>query len=161
MIVADSSPLIAFARINHLPILAKTLGSIIIPESVARECTQDNSRPGAIDIQEAIQHTIINIHAEPTTDLFIQLKTSLGQGESAAIALALELGAPLLVDERLARSAARQLHIKIIGTAGVLLLAKQKNFIPAVLPLINQMKKSGYFLADSLIQEIAKIAREK
>lgn len=160
MIVAGASPLIAFARINQLPILQKTLGPIIIPESVAKECTQDHLRPGACAIQEAIQHKIINVYADPTTDQFIQLKTSLGQGESAAIALALKLDSTLLVDERLARSTARQLHIKIIGTAGTLLLAKQKNLISKVLPLIQQLKKSGYFLADSLIQEIAKLAHE-
>lgn len=160
VIVADASPLIAFARINQLPILRKTLGSIIIPESVANECTQEQSRPGARAIQEAIQHKTIHVHADPTMDQFMQLKASLGQGESAAIALALKLGASLLVDERLARSTARQLHIKIIGAAGTLLLAKQKNLIPEVMPLIHQLKKSGYFLADSLIQEVAKIASE-
>lgn len=159
--MADASPLIAFARINQLPILRKTLGSIIIPESVAKECTQEHSRPGARAIQEAIQHKVIHVHADPTTNQFIQLKTSLGEGESAAIALALELNSPLLIDERLARMTAKQLHIKIIGTAGTLLLAKQNNLIPEVLPLIHQLKKSGYFLADSLIQEIAKLAREE
>jgi uncharacterized protein len=161
VIVADASPLIAFARINQLPILHKTLGSIIIPESVAKECTQEHSRPGARVIHEAIQHKTITVHADPATNQFIQLKTSLGQGESAAIALALELNSLLMIDERLARSAAKQLHIKIIGTAGTLLLAKQKNLIPKILPLIHQLKESGYFLSNSLIQEIAKLALEE
>jgi predicted nucleic acid-binding protein len=163
IIVADASPLIAFARIDMLPILAKTLGSIIIPQSVANECIQDKSRAGAIGIQEAIQRKIITVGSDPNpmADPFIRLRTSLGQGESAAIAMALELRAALLVDEKLARSAAIQFNIKIIGTAGVLLLAKQKKLIPTVLPLIQQLKKAGYYLADSLISEVAKMAHEK
>lgn len=52
IIVADASPLIAFARIEHLPLLVKALGSIIIPESVVKECTFDKSRPGAADSRD-------------------------------------------------------------------------------------------------------------
>ncbi len=160
IVVADASPLIAFARIDHLEILAKTLGSIVVPQSVVDECMGDQSKPGAARIQKSIQINLVSVHNDPTTDQFIQLKTFLGSGESAAITLALKLNAGLLVDEKLARNAAAQLNIKIIGTAGVLLLAKRKKLIPKVLPLINQLKKSGYYLSQSLINEITKMARE-
>jgi predicted nucleic acid-binding protein len=88
IIVADASPLIAFARIEHLPLLIKTLGTMIIPESVVKECTFDKSRPGAIGIHTAIQKKIIKVYHDPVSEQFAQLKTLLGQGESAAIALA-------------------------------------------------------------------------
>ncbi len=159
--MADASPLIALARIDLLPILVKTLGSIIIPKSVADECLQDPLRPGAIGIQNAIQKKLIRVHSDPITKQFAQLQMLLGSGESAAIALALTLHTGLLVDEKLARTAATKLNIKIIGTAGVLLLAKKKKLIPKILPLIKQLKKSGYYLSDSLIKEVAKIAHEK
>jgi len=112
--VADASPLIAFARIDHLPTLVKTLGSIIIPQSVADECTKDSFRPGAATIQKSIHANMINVHKDDlATDQLNHLKTFLGPGESAAIVLALELNAGLLVDEKLARNAASQLKIKI------------------------------------------------
>ncbi len=158
--MADASPLIAFGRLNLLAIFNKTLGSIIIPESVANECMQDKLRPGAQAIQVAVQNKKIEVHADPITDQFTQLTALLGKGESAAIVLALELPAGLLVDERLARNTAIQLNVKVIGTAGVLLLAKQKRIITEVLPIIKQLKESGYYLADSLVKEVAKIAHE-
>jgi predicted nucleic acid-binding protein len=160
IIVADSSPLIAFGRLHLLPILAKTFGSVIIPEAVAKECTQDKFRPGAVAIQDAIQNKILTVYADPKTDHFLKLNILLGNGESAAIALAVELKASLLIDEKLARNAARNLNLKIIGTAGVLLLAKQKKIIDAVLPIIKELKKTGYYLSDALIQEISKMSNE-
>ena len=48
IIVADASPLIAFARIEHLPLLVKALGSIFL-NLLLKKCTFDKSRPGAAD----------------------------------------------------------------------------------------------------------------
>jgi predicted nucleic acid-binding protein len=160
IIIADSGPLIAFSRLALLPILTKACGSVAIPEAVVKECTQDKFRPGAIAIQDAIENKILTVYADPKNDHFLKLNILLGNGESAAIALAVELKASLLIDEKLARSAARNLNLKIIGTAGVLLLAKQKKIINAVLPIIKEIKKTGYYLSDTLIQEISKISGE-
>lgn len=161
IIIADAGPLIAFGRINLLSVLHKTLGTIIIPESVANECVQETSRPGASAIQDAIHKKIVQVNADPRGEQFTQLMTILGPGESAAITLAIELHTGLLIDEKLGRNIATQLNIKIIGTAGALLLAKQRKIIKAVLPIINQLKITGYHLSDTLIAEIAKLAHEK
>ena len=160
IIVADSGPLIALGRIEFFPLLTQLLGKIIIPEMVAKECTSNSSRPGAKAIQNAIEQKIISVYINPEDDQFQKLSLLLGQGEAAAIALACILNTRLLIDEKLARSAAARLNLKVIGTAGVLLLAKKKGLIPAVLPLVQQLKHSGYYLADSLMDEVAKIAGE-
>lgn len=157
-IIADSGPLIAFGRLNLLMILNKTLGTIIIPKTVANESTQDQARPGAIAIIEAISQKIIDVRPDPILEETPLLNSILGKGESAAIALGFKLHIGLLIDEKLARSAAAQLNIKIIGTAGVLLLAKKKKLIIAVLPVIEQLKRLGYYLSDTLISEVAKLA---
>lgn len=161
IIIADAGPLIAFGRINLLSVLHKTLGSMIIPKSVANECTRETSRPGASAIQEAIHKKIVQVNLDPKGEQLTQLLAILGPGESAAIALAIELRTGLLIDEKLGRNIATQLNIKIIGTAGALLLAKQRKIIKAVLPIIHQLKITGYHLSDTLIIEIAKLAHEK
>ncbi len=160
IIIADAGPLMAFGRLDFLPVLANTVGPIIIPESVADECTKDNRLPGAQAIQTAIHNQIITIHTAPIAQQSSQLSSLLGPGEAAAIALAIELHAGLLIDEKLTRSVARKLNLKVIGTAGILLLAKQKKLISAVLPIIQELKKTGYYLSDTLIEQIAKIASE-
>lgn len=133
---------------------------IIVPEAVAAECLVDTSRPGASEIQKAIQKKIIKVEANPELDGNHELLTILGKGEAAAITLALKLQTGLLIDERLGRSAAKKLNVKIIGTAGVLLLAKRNKLIDKVSPLIYELKKSGYYLSSELIMEILKKAKE-
>jgi predicted nucleic acid-binding protein len=56
--------------------------------------------------------------------------------------LAIELQTILLIDEKMARSAVRKLNLKIIGTAGVLFLAKKRKVIDAVLPIIKKTERS-------------------
>ena len=91
-------------------------GQVIIPEIVRDELRD----PGApIELQQWI--------ANPPEWLQIQSVTStpnlnnLNPGEQAAITLAIECGADLLIiDERLGRRAATYLGIPIIGTLGIL-----------------------------------------
>lgn len=160
IVVADASPLIAFSRINHLEVLSKTLGEIIITEKVEKECLEDMSRPGATALQKAILKNIITVHDDPNTDQYRELADILDEGEASAIALALKMRTSLLIDEKLGRAAAKKLNLKIIGTAGVLLLAKQNKIIDKVSPLIHKLKDLGYYLSSELITEILTRADE-
>ncbi len=158
--MADTSPLIAFARIEHMALLSKLFGRVIIPQAVADECLADLSRPGAQDLRKVIDKNLITIHPHIDIQKHATLFDILDNGEICAIALALQLDSGLLIDEKLGRSAARELGLKIIGTAGVLLLAKQKNLIHAIAPLIDELKAAGYYLSDALSQEILRFAKE-
>lgn len=161
IIVADASPLIAFGCIGSISVLTKTLGSVIVPETVANECLKDIARPGAQEIQKAIQMKLLELHPNIKIPKEIHsLLTVLDEGEAAAIGLALHLQSGLLIDEKLGRGTARKLNLPIIGTAGVLLLAKKKKNISAVKPLIERLKKSGYYLSKALVAEVLKLANE-
>lgn len=161
IIIADASPLIAFCRIGKLSFISNTLGDIIIPKAVAEECLIDSSRPGANAIQKAIKENIISIYPNPMIQKHDGLLNFLGQGEAHAIVLALQLKTGLLVDDQLGRKAAKKAGLKIIGTAGVLLLAKQKKLIKKLSPILNELKQSGYYLSNELTKEILKRAKEK
>ncbi|HEX4044729.1 MAG TPA: DUF3368 domain-containing protein [Gammaproteobacteria bacterium] len=162
IIVADTSPLIAFGRIDRLALLTEILGTIIVPRFVVEECIVDIRRPGASVIQKAIKEKIIKIMEVDTKLLeFQELSVILDRGETAAIILAKQLDAGLLIDEKLGRNVAKNLNLKIIGTAGVLLLAKKNKLIPKVYPLIFSLKESGYYLSSALIKEVMKQAQEK
>ena len=47
LIVADTSPLIAFARSGHLSVLQSVAGTILVPDTVWNECVNDAGKPGA------------------------------------------------------------------------------------------------------------------
>lgn len=160
IVIADASPLIAFGRIDRISLLSAVLGNIIIPRAVSDECLVDISRPGASEIQKAIDKKMIHIRDAVDMHQHEILLDLLDVGEATAIALAVQLKAGLLIDEKLGRAAAKKLNLKVIGTAGVLLLAKQKKLIQEISPLILDLKKSGYFLSSTLIEEVLKRADE-
>lgn len=159
IIIADSSPLIALGSIDGLSILFKLFAKVIIPSVVADECLIDKTKPGAIAIAQAIHEKKIQVHATDHQKIDDALEI-LDEGEAAAIALARSLHFPLLIDEKLGRDVAKKFDIKIIGTIGVLLLAKQKKLIPAIKPILMQLKNDHYFLSDKLIRETLSRAKE-
>ena len=89
------------------------------------------------------------------------LLSDLDRGEAEVIALAQELRADVVViDERLARKYARRLNLKLTGTLGILLQAKQRGYVTAVKPLIERLVQGGIRLGDDVIAEALRLAGE-
>ncbi|MCV6613419.1 MAG: DUF3368 domain-containing protein, partial [Cellvibrionaceae bacterium] len=88
------------------------------------------------------------------------LSKVLDLGEAEAIALAEQLGAIVLIDERRGRSVAKQRNIPITGTAAILIKAKQAGEVAQVKPLLDTLDKVGYRLSPALINEVLKIIGE-
>lgn len=85
---------------------------------------------------------------------------TLGEGEQEAIALAVQLHALLVIDDYAARQVARSLGLAVTGTAGVLIEAKARGILPAVLPVLEAMRSNGYWLSDALLAAAARLAGE-
>lgn len=89
------------------------------------------------------------------------LSVVLGRGEAEAISLARQYAdSLLLLDDNQARRAAKTLDLSIIGTAGILLRAKNEGIIQAVKPLLYSMREHGYFLSNAIIQYACRQADE-
>jgi predicted nucleic acid-binding protein len=160
LVVAESSPLIVFARSQLLEILLQVVGEIIIPHTVFEECIVDMSKPGAKFIAKAHKTKLIIVHPDSKVAISPTILPMLDKGEIAALALALELGEPVLMDERLGRQAAAAKGIVVIGSAGILLVAKQKKLIAAVHPILLTWQGFGYFLSPTLMKNILQRAGE-
>jgi predicted nucleic acid-binding protein len=160
LIVADAGPLIAFARMDKIFILNKLFSTISITKTVVNECTKNLSLPGATTIQNHIKKNQIHVSADPAIKELATANEILGPGELTAIQYAYNQQCPLLIDEKLGREVAKKFTLKIIGTAGILLLAKKKNIISDVKTLIQQLKTCNYRLSQELISEILKQANE-
>ncbi len=148
------------SRIHQIPLLSTVLGDIIIPQAVADECLIEISRPGAREVQRAIDENRIIIHKNPAIHTYHKWLDLLGPGESAAIMLASQLNIGLLIDEKLGRQVAKKMQVRFIGTAGVLLLAKQKKYLTEIAPLISALKSQGYYLSSLLENEVLHQANE-
>jgi predicted nucleic acid-binding protein len=157
LIVADSSPLIAFARSDHLGLLCAVVSTVHVPHTVFQECVHDLAKPGARRIQQAVVDGMI--FCLPDAGLPSSLEVApIDVGEKAAIALAIAQNCPILVDERMGRIVARRHDIDVISSAGILLAAKSKGLIPAVGPILGQWIDFGYRLSNQLVAEVLRRA---
>jgi len=80
---------------------------------------------------------------------------------SALIALYRELGAELLlIDDKRAKSFARLNDVKVIGSLGVLILAKEQGLILTVKDDIEALERSDVYLSGTLIKKVLQLAGE-
>ena len=128
-VVTNSTPLIALSKINRLELLREVHRSIYIPEEVYTEVVVNGvGKPGAAEVASADW-----IICQPVTDkdqvLILHNRTLIDLGECGAIVLAQEIGAErIIIDDRVARQVAIAKGLSVIGTVGVLRVAKAWNF---------------------------------
>jgi predicted nucleic acid-binding protein len=157
IIVCDASPLIALSLCDNLHLLDTLFQEVAVPETVYKEVSREG-KPEADKIAAWAQGKIQKAGNQP---LFQVVNLSLDAGESEAIALYWEKSAEfLLIDEQRGRRIAAQSGIKIIGTLGILLLAKEQGLISAVKPLLDRLWESPIRISDFLYQDILKLANE-
>jgi predicted nucleic acid-binding protein len=160
IVVSDSSPLIALARIGHLSLLREMYGQVAVPQAVYGEVVNgQGGRPGAAEVARADWIVVRKVRNAAVVSA---LRADLGAGESEAIALALEFPDPLLlVDERLARRAAVRLGLDPVGTIGVLVEAKRKGLVPAIRPLLDDLVRiAGFWISQRLYDTLIEAERE-
>lgn len=159
-VVSDSSPLIGLARVRKLHLLYALYGAILVPEAVWREVVLEGAGcPGGAEVERAPW-----IQVQPVRDpsLVQALRRDLGAGEAEAIALALETRAELLLmDDRMGRKEARRLGLPTLGLVGVCLEAKAKGLIPALKPLLDDLRsQAGFRLGDEVYSQALRDAGE-
>lgn len=150
MIVSDSTPLIAFARIGELELLRRVVDQLIVPQAVWDELTAARNRAGAAEIQKASW-----IEARAVVSVPPQLLQLLDRGEAEVILLAEQINADeVVLDERAARAVALSRGLHVVGTAGLLVRAKDRQLIPTIRPLIERMRIQGIRYRDRFVVEL-------
>jgi hypothetical protein len=100
--------------------------------------------------------------AEVALSEFVIAVTGLGQGELEAMALYRKLLADeLLLDDQRARKVARFNGMRVIGSVGVLLAARQRGHIQALRPLLESIRRSGIHISDALVAQALRLAGER
>lgn len=160
-VVVDTSPLIALAVMDLLPVLRLLFNTVLVPSAVVRECLDDLSKPMADNIGGALTNKLLVEQPAANRDYCELLAEILGSGEAETITLAKEKNAIALIDEEAGRKAATRENIDVIGSLSILIRAKQENLIPAATPLLNRLVEHGYYLDNSLIQYVLGACDEK
>ncbi|MBI3795781.1 MAG: DUF3368 domain-containing protein [Deltaproteobacteria bacterium] len=149
-VVSNSSPLIALHHLERVDLCAALFATVLIPPAVNHETFQTRPRPVWIEVRPL---------AQPLSALV--LRGRLGAGEREAIALAVALNADLLLmDDAAARRTAVGLGLRVIGTVGILLRAKERQLISAIKPLIDQLLAFGFHADEDLVAAVLRIAGE-
>ena len=151
-VVAEAGPLIAFGRIRWLDLLPKVLGMVLVPDTVVQECLADQLKPGARDVAAALRSGLLSHVSDP--DASEPAFVVLDAGESAAIGLAVQRSAALLIDEKLGLRIAANLGVAVIGSAGVLLAAKRRGLFNAVGPIVDAFMANGYRFSEGLVRVV-------
>lgn len=147
-IIADTGPLLSFARAGRLDLLRDVVSELIIPEAVYEEIVvQGAGKPGAHDVQHASWITRDRVQDRALVD---SLPGKLHYGEREALVLAKELDGVLLVDEYAVRQEARRLGIAHMGSLRLLKEAKTRGLIPAVKPILDELIATGAYISETL-----------
>jgi uncharacterized protein len=158
-IVSNSGPILSFARAHRFDLLREVVDTLTIPEAVYTDIVvRGAGKLGAEDVQHAAWIT-----RTPVRDrtFVAQLSQRLHLGECEALALARELDAVLLIDEREARCAAQQYGIAHLGSLRVLEEAKERGLIPAVKPVLDELITAGTFISEGLYRTFLRTMGEE
>lgn len=161
IVVADTGPLIGLAKLDSFSLLTILAAEITIPPAVHRELL---GKPGdEAEVIDRALEDLIRVEQLPLLGAVAEKTIApLDEGERQAVGLASthEKDVLLLMDDRAGRRAARQLNIPVTGLAGLLLRAKEKNHVEAVVPLLRELQRKGYWLSDEVIDAAGRLAGE-
>jgi predicted nucleic acid-binding protein len=145
-IISDASCLIGLNNIGKLDILSKLYSNVIIPPAVEREYG------GKVPFVEVI--------APSDNDLVRSLELFLGAGESEAIASAIELSTPIILDDKKARTVAEGMGLHPVGTIGILLRAKHEGLIQSLTQTINELEQKSFYVSAAISEQAIRLAGE-
>ena len=129
--------------------LAKTW---IIPDGVIHEVQAkrliDPYLSGLASDSEVVRKNVLNVH--PSIAAW-----DLGRGESEVLTLALEKPRTgVVLDDLQARKCAELFEIPLIGTLGLVVLAKRKGLITLARPIIERLAAVGLYISSAMLTRI-------
>jgi len=157
IIIADSSALIALSTCRSLPLLEQLFDQVCVPQAVYDEvCTL-----GKVESRELQQFLHDRVHSVTLENHPVNKPDGLGSGEIEAIALYTKLSASLLlIDDAKAKKVAYANGIEVMGSLGVLLMAKKNGLIPQIAPLLKLLIASDVYFGEKIIDKVLTLAEE-
>ncbi len=140
-----------------LNILVSVYEEFIVPKAVYEEVVvKGYNKPGSRELEILVQRNKVRLLTPRSKGIVKALYDPLGLGEAEAIAVALEKNYIVALDDRIARSKARSMGLKIIGTLGLLRKAYDKGLIDknTLIQALQQLKQHGFRISDNIIHEV-------
>jgi len=159
IVVSDTTPLSELAKVGHMNLLRDVFGQVILPQEVYDEVTT-GMHPAVAVVKSADWIEVFSVNNSEKVSA-LQTLTKLGLGECAAIILAEELNAQrLLIDDLEGRREAISRNLPVIGTVGVLLLAKKQGRIKSIKEILDALIAQNTRISPKLYQYALTTAQE-
>ncbi|MBW1796642.1 MAG: DUF3368 domain-containing protein [Deltaproteobacteria bacterium] len=150
--VINASPIILLGKADLLKTISPLAEKWIIPDGVLNEVQAkrpiDPYLSGLASNSEVVRKSVLNIH--PSIAAW-----DLGQGESEVLTLAFEKPhTGVVLDDLQARKCAELFEIPVIGTLGLVVLAKRKGLITLAKPFIERLAAVGLYINSAILTRI-------
>ena len=157
--VINASPIISLCSINKASFLVELCDELLIPRGVAEEIgrgTKDD--PASLWLKNFGKPHIKDVGpVDPVIRAW-----DLGRGETEVINWAFANPEwTAVLDDRAARNCIHSLNRRVIGTIGIIILAKKELKINDVVPLLNQLDQIGFRISRDLFNVAADLVGEK
>jgi len=151
--VSNTTPLRYLIAIEQEHLIGKLFDKVFVPVAVHDELT-DAKTPETVRRRLASLPAWFEVRTVDETGM-PTFPVTLHRGERQAILLAEALRADvLLIDEQIGRTIALSRNIPLSGTLGVLERADRMGFVSNFPQVLQRLKGSGFFIAETLEQQL-------
>ena len=160
--IINASPIIALSILNKLDLLWQIFDKVYIPQTVVNEILSPSGKTiGKQELKSAIETAKLIPYIVKDRELVTKLYGKLHRGELEVIIGAKELNTDFaIIDEISARKLAKVMSVDTIGTVGILKIAKNKNLITDLKPLLLLLIKNKFRISEKLIDKILRDVNE-
>jgi predicted nucleic acid-binding protein len=150
--ILNASPIILLGKADLLKTISPLAKSWIIPKGVIEEVEKKRSIEPYLS-QLSCNSKVIRKSSSTTHPSIAAW--DLGQGESEVLTLALgKDGVWVVLDDLQARKCAALFDIPLIGSIGLVILAKKKGLIDLAKPRIERLRAAGLHLDNTMLGQI-------
>ena len=150
LIVSDASPVNYLILINAIDVLPNLFSKIVVPEYIISIELQNPKTPP--DVREWVKKLPSWVEVRNPSHLE---SFGLHRGEEHAISLALELNAPVLLDEREARNIAEGRGLVVVGLVGIVERAASRKLLD-IRTAFAALNRTNFRISESLIEAAIK-----
>jgi len=157
-VVVNASPLICLFQAGMEGILGLLWSHVEVPEAVWEEILAGPKTDRAAKLLASASWAK---KVEANTILPQIAAWDLGPGESEVLTFAFRNpGYRAVIDDAEARRCARTFGIPLLGTGGILVLAKRRGLVGSVSQALDTLKESGLWLSDDIVRMLRSQAGE-
>ena len=158
-VIVNSTPIILLSNINQLELLKHLYETITIPQAVYDEVT---AKPDSAcqNLKNHFDWIKVEKIRNPIQKKMYEAKLHDGEVEVMILAQEEPKADLVILDDNSAKKTAKFLELSVTGTLGVLVKAKQLNYIEKVKPLMDALIANGFFVTQNVYSMVLEQAGE-